>query len=82
MPFTIITFIIYFVHLIMAVYGFDQYTDVKGKRKCGDDPNVYQAAIGMCAIWHMIEWNRQALIGFSVLVEVNMIHLYYGLSVL
>ena len=35
----------------------------------------------MCAVWHMIEWNRAALHFFSALVEVNMIGLYYYASV-
>ena len=28
----------------------------------------------------MIEWNRQAMIMFSVLTETNMVMLYYGAS--
>lgn len=38
-------------------------------------------AIGLSAVWHMIEWNRAALHFFSALVEVNMIQLYYAASI-
>jgi hypothetical protein len=37
--------------------------------------------IALSAVWHMIEWNRAAIHLFSALVEVNMLPLYYGLSV-
>lgn len=81
--FSLITILIYVFHLIMAIYAVNVFTDISKERLCKDDAdsNTFSTAIALSAIWHMIEWNRQALHFFSALVEVNMIGLYYMSSI-
>lgn len=42
---------------------------------------VYDTAIALVAIFHMIEWLRQTVFLTSALVNVNLVPLFYALSV-
>ena len=42
--------------------------------------SVYQTAIGLLAIFHMIEWLRQLAFMAGALTGTNLMHIYYGLS--
>lgn len=91
-----ITGLIYCYHLFFAMYGVDQFTDLSGKLSCSGpdagkistDPaevekavGTYQTAIGMLAVFHMIEWLRQLVFLTGTLVGVNLMHLYYIMSI-
>lgn len=41
---------------------------------------VYDAAICICAIWHMAEWIRWTLLWTTSLVNVNLVPAFYVLS--
>lgn len=45
-----------------------------------DASGVYDTAIGLVTIFHMIEWLRQTVFLTTALVNVNLMPLYYLLS--
>ena len=76
----------YFYHFAWTVAGVDNYCDYTRTKQCngmnGDESSgVYDLAIGMVTIFHMIEWLRQTVFLTTALVNVNLMPLYYLLSV-
>lgn len=43
--------------------------------------SVYDTAIALCAIFHMVEWLRQTVFLTSALVNVNLVPLFYAMSI-
>jgi len=85
--FTIIAGIVYTYHLLWTITGVDKFTDITRFNKCGDVTDKYEAsavydtAIALVAVFHMIEWVRQAIFLTSALVGVNLMGVYYALSI-
>lgn len=42
---------------------------------------VYDAALAICAIWHMAEWIRWTLLWTTSLVNVNLVPAFYAMSI-
>lgn len=85
--FTILGGIIYTYHLLWTITGVDKFTDITRFNMCGDAKDKYEAsaifdaAVGMVTIFHMIEWVRQAIFLTCALVGVNLVSVYYCLSI-
>lgn len=85
--FTILAGIIYLYHLLWTITAVDKFTDITREYKCGDATDadtasaIFDTAIALCAIFHMIEWIRQTVFLTSALVGVNIVPVYYALSV-
>ena len=82
---TLYTLPFYLFSLVFAVYGVDQYTDIEGRKQCGtmtpdDSQAVYQLGIGITVVYHTIEFMRQLAIASTALVGVNLVGVYYVLS--
>jgi hypothetical protein len=76
----------YFYHFAWTVAGVDNFCDYTRLLSCnadlnGDDASaVYDLAIGMVTVFHMVEWLRQTVFLTTALVNVNLMPLYYLLS--
>lgn len=85
--FTIIGGVIYLLHLCWAIAGVNSYCDYTRLNKCGDAQtgeeasSVYDTAIALSAVFHMIEWVRWTTFLTSALVTVNLIPAFLVLSV-
>ena len=79
----------YWYHFAWTVAGVDNYCDITRLNQCTADSigdgekasGVYDLAIGLVAIFHMIEWLRQTVFLTTALVNVNLMPLYYILSI-
>jgi hypothetical protein len=62
-------------HLCWTIAGVNVYADYTRKITCGDATTaeaasgVYDTAIAMCSMWHMIEWIRWTVFISGALVE-------------
>lgn len=85
--FTILGMVVYTYHLLWTITGVDKYTDITRTYKCGDATNadeasaIFDTALALATIFHMIEWVRQAVFLTAALVGVNLIPIYYALSI-
>lgn len=86
--FTILTALVYSIHLVWMCYGVDAYSSYERHILCGDSKNkedassVYDTWILLCIIFHMVEWIRQTIFATSALVGVNLVNVYYALFVM
>jgi len=76
----------YFYHFAWTVAGVDNYCDYTRTMSCasksGEDASaVYDMAIALVTIFHMVEWLRQTVFLTTALVNVNLMPLYYFLSI-
>jgi hypothetical protein len=84
---SLLTGFIYIYHIVWAIYGVDKFCDISRTYPCfpGQDPtktaSVYNPAIGMVAMFHLAEWIRQTIILTTALVNVNLMPLYYFMSI-
>ncbi len=84
--FTVLAGVIYSYHLFWTVYGVDKYADYTRLNLCGEATTqdaaseVFDAAIFTVALFHMIEWVRWTVFLTSALVNVNLVGLFYLLS--
>ena len=85
--FTILGFIVYSFHFVMCIGGVDKFTDITRKNICGNATNeddasaIFDTALALASIFHMIEWIRQAIFLTSSLIGANLIGFYYALSI-
>lgn len=83
--FTLITGLVYCIHLVWMCYGVDVYSSYERHRPCKDATTkedasaVYDGWILCCIIFHMVEWIRQTVFATSALVGVNLVGVFYGL---
>lgn len=77
----------YCYHFTWTVAGVDNFCDttrnnicIAGKTK-DESSAIYDIGIGLVAIFHMIEWLRQTVFLTTALVNVNLMPLYYFLSI-
>jgi len=80
----------YFYHFAWTVSGVDNYCDISRNNLCtadslassssDDASGVYDLAIALVTVFHMIEWLRQTVFLTTALVNVNLMPLYYILS--
>ena len=85
--FTLLTAVIYLIHLFWMCYGVDVYSSYERHTPCqgastkDDASGVYDTWILLTIIFHMVEWIRQTIFATSALVGVNLVAVYYGLFV-
>ena len=83
--FTLLTAVVYLLHLFWMCYGVDVYSSYERHITCGeantyeDASAVYDVFILLCIIFHMVEWIRQTIFATSALVGVNLVGVFYGL---
>lgn len=86
--FTILTALVYCIHLVWMCYGVDAYSSYERHIICGDLKNkddassVYDTWILLCIIFHMVEWIRQTIFATSALVGVNLVGVFYALFIM
>lgn len=86
--FTLVTALVYCLHLVWMCYGVDAYSSYERHIICGDAKNiddasaVYDTWILLCIIFHMVEWIRQTIFATSALVGVNLVGVFYALYVM
>ena len=78
----------YCYHFTWTVAGVDNYCDGSRNYQCvkdipgGEESSaIYDLGIALVAIFHMIEWLRQTVFLTTALVNVNLMPLYYFLSI-
>lgn len=85
--FTLLTAVIYCIHLFWMCYGVDAYSSYERHTQCtgattkDDASGVYDTWILLTIIFHMVEWIRQTIFATSALVGVNLVAVYYGLFI-
>ena len=85
--FTVIALIPYIFHLIMTIWGVDQFADYRREWKCGgaDTPEkadaLFAVPIALVCVYHMIEWIKWTIFLTSTLVGVNLMIVFVFLDV-
>lgn len=84
--FTCLAGVIYSFHLLWAISGTDKFTDYTRLNACagleGEDASaVFDGAILVVTVFHIIEWIRWTVFLTSALVNVNLVPAYYLLSI-
>lgn len=86
--FTIISLIPYLFHLIMTIWGVDQFADYKREWMCGGATDaitadaLFSTPIALVCIYHMIEWIKWTIFLTSTLVGVNLMIVFVFLDVI
>lgn len=86
--FTLLTGLVYCIHLVWMCYGVDVYASYERHQLCEgatsleDASGVFDTWILLCIIFHMVEWIRQTIFATSALVGVNLVGVFYGLYVI
>lgn len=86
--FTLVTALVYLIHLFWMCYGVDVYASYERHVPCAGETNndklegVYDTWILLCIIFHMVEWIRQTIFATSALVGVNLVAVFYALWVM
>ena len=78
----------YIGHFFLIVIGINLYSDVDRLLKCGEgqykgDPKsseVYDTALLLLIIYHLIEWVRIIVFGVCVVIGANLMSIYYATS--
>ena len=84
--FTLLGLVIYIYHLCWAVGSIDKYADITRLYACGGNPYgeessaVFDQALLLVSIFHIIEWLRQTIFLVGALVGVNLISAFYVFS--
>ena len=71
----------------MCISGADKFTDITRKNICGSATNsveasaIFDTALAMASVFHIIEWCRQAIFMTTVVIGVNLMGWYYALSI-
>ena len=86
------TLVGYIGHFFLIIIGINLYSDADRYLQCGegkykgDEKNseVYDTALLLLIIYHLIEWARIIIFGVCVVIGANLMHLYYvtGLNTL
>lgn len=90
--------LLYLYHLIWTVAGVNAFADYTRKIACGDDSlyagattaeekgaaasAVFDTAIALVTVFHMIDWIRWLMLLTSALVGVNLMSIFYVLSLI
>lgn len=86
--FCLITGVLYLYHLIWTMYGVNQFSSQSREIVCGSAANkedasaVYDTAIALVTVFHMIDWIRWTLFITTAMVGANLLSLYYFLTVI
>lgn len=80
---------VYLYHLMWTIAGVNAYADYTREKVCGDPvakdgdeaSAIFDSAIAIATIYHMIEWVRWTLLLTSALVSVNLVGLFNILGV-
>jgi hypothetical protein len=85
--FSILTSVVYFYHFISAVLGLDmfchwtRFTGCAGASDFKEASAVYDGAIMVVCIFHIVEWVRQSILITTVLVGYPWLPAYFFLSI-
>jgi len=85
--FTVIALLPYIFHLIMTIWGVDQFADYKREWMCGGTLTgeaadaLFSTPIALVCIYHMIEWIKWTIFLTSTLVGVNLMIVFVFLDV-
>lgn len=85
--FTVISLIPYIYHLIMTIWGVDQFADYRREWLCGGATTAEEAdalfavPIALTCIYHMIEWIKWTIFLTSTLVGVNLMIVFVFLDI-
>lgn len=80
--FCLLTAPIYIYHLLWTIAGINAYADYTRENPCSDGQTkaaasaVFDTAIAMVSMWHMIEWIRWTFFITAALVEANLIPIF------
>lgn len=89
--FTCLAGAIYSYHLLFTISGVDKFTDYMRLNPCGEPGSelsgeeasaILDGALLAVVLFHMIEWIRWTIFLTSALVNVNLIPVFYVLSVI
>ncbi len=86
--FTLLSGIIYSIHLVFLCAGVDKYSSFERHNACEgaksdvDSSAVYDLWILLVVIFHLVEWLRQTIFMTSALVGVNLVPVYYVMSLI
>ena len=78
-----IAFLPYLYHLLWVIAGVNMYTDYTRLTPCGTATDgdtasaVFDTALLLCIVFHIIEWIRWTMFMTSTLVSFNLIPLFY-----
>ena len=78
---------IYVYHLLWTIAGINAYADYTRENVCGNATTkvaasaVFDTAIAMVSMWHMIEWIRWTFLITAALVEANLIPIFNVLQI-
>lgn len=77
----------YCYHFVWTVAGVDNFCDttrnnicIEGKSK-DESSAIYDIGLALVTVFHMVEWLRQTVFLTTALVNVNLMPLYYFLSI-
>jgi hypothetical protein len=85
--FTVISLIPYIFHLIMTIWGVDQFADYKREWQCGGATDaatadaLFSIPIALICVYHMIEWIKWTIFLTSTLVGVNLMIVFVFLDI-
>ena len=79
--------LIYIYEIIWTITGVNHYTDISRLNPCPglaadvEPTSVFDAGLLLTSLFHMIEWVRWTLFLTSALVGVNLLSVFYFLSI-
>ena len=85
--FTVISLIPYIFHLIMTIWGVDQFADYRREWLCGGATDaamadaLFSIPIALNCVYHMIEWIKWTIFLTSTLVGVNLMIVFVFLDI-
>ena len=88
--FTMLAGAIYSYHLLFAISGVDKFTDYTRLNQCGDGgtmvkgeeaSEILDTALFLVVLFHILEWIRWTILLTTALVNVNLIPVFYAMTV-
>ena len=85
--FFILSSLVYSYHFVSIILGMNQYVHYSRFLTCGDALTfdtasaVYDSALMVVLVFHIIEWVRQTVLITTILVGVKWLPVYYLLSI-
>ena len=79
--------VVYAYHFVSIIIGMNQYVHYTRFLECGDAKDflaatdVYDTALFVVLLFHIVEWVRQTVLITVILVGVKWLPIYYGLTV-
>lgn len=80
--------IVYLYHLIWTMAGVNMFssqtrlTGCGGVTKADEASEIFDTAIALATIFHMIDWIRWTVLATTALVGVNLLPAFFGLTII